>query len=412
MMNRLTKISMATVLFCSVLSANSETLSGNYSIGAEGADFKSIKEAVDVLNADGVSGPVNFLMQPGDYYEQIQINEIKGASSSNMITFSSDDGENTSVVWGYASTRGAQNYTVSLNGTDHIKFVNLTIEARGIDYARCIYIAGTCKNKVFENVIFSGPETTIKGQNTALIYSPNGSDDDETVISNCEFNGGSLAISLNGTGAFNDLESSTTVDGNNFFNQYEASIDLYYHDAPVVSNNIIQTNSAYAEYAAIKLVSCNNNLDVERNIVQTEYGKYGIFMNNCSGTEEKPGKIENNSVYLNGAFSTNGIYLSGNTGHQNLNFNKVKIAASGNDNLASFYTNNSGGQYIVLYNNIFFNLGNSGYSVVGNYIKLANFEVRPNDMQKTYLSVKRVSKEIDINADNISTFNDPDMFIQ
>jgi hypothetical protein len=392
--------------------AFADAMSGNYSIGSENADFENISDAVAALHENGVNGAVVFLIQPGDYYEQVTINEIKGASAGNNITFTSETAENTSVVWSYASTRGSQNFTLYLNGTDHINFRNLTIEASGIDYARCVYIAGSSENKTFDNVIFNAEITNAKGQNVALVYSPNGSNDDKTMFKYCEFNGGGAAISLNGSGSFNDMEVSTVVDGCNFFDQYEAAIDLFYHDAPQVTNNIIQTASTYSEYAAIRLVNCNNNLVVERNIIRQEYGRYGIYLNNCEGTKEKPGSIRNNSIYQNGQFSTNGIYLSGNTHYQNFEFNKVKIAASMTDNLASFYTNNSNGQYIVLTNNIFFNLGDAGYSVVGNYIKLANFEVRPNDLQKTYLSVKRVTKDIDVTMENIATFNDPDMFVQ
>ncbi|HIA12464.1 MAG TPA: hypothetical protein EYN69_10405, partial [Flavobacteriales bacterium] len=63
-------------------------LAGTYTIGATG-NYVTFTEAVDTLISQGVSGPVVFNVQDGNYPEQITIPAIAGASAANTITFQS-----------------------------------------------------------------------------------------------------------------------------------------------------------------------------------------------------------------------------------------------------------------------------------------------------------------------------------
>lgn len=73
-------------------------LSGNYTIGGSNPSFPTISDAISSLSINGVSGPTIFNIRPGTYNENISVNNIEGNSSSNTITFQSENLDSTSVI--------------------------------------------------------------------------------------------------------------------------------------------------------------------------------------------------------------------------------------------------------------------------------------------------------------------------
>ena len=115
-------------------------LSGTYTIDPAGGSFatkncKTFKEAVDSLLSptQGVSGPVVFNIADGTYNEQIQLNQISGASAINTITFQSASLDSTKVNLTYSSSASDANWTFRLNGADYVILRKMTIAATG-DY--------------------------------------------------------------------------------------------------------------------------------------------------------------------------------------------------------------------------------------------------------------------------------------
>jgi len=65
-------------------------LIGTYTIGANNADFQTIAQAAEALERGGVVGDVTFNIQDGTYQENVEINEILGASVNDRIIFQSE----------------------------------------------------------------------------------------------------------------------------------------------------------------------------------------------------------------------------------------------------------------------------------------------------------------------------------
>ena len=75
-------------------------MSGTYTVGWTGFDFKSPTHAADSIKARGVKGPVVFLIEDGSYSTQIEFpNSVKGASSKNTITFKGKSGNRKLVIF-------------------------------------------------------------------------------------------------------------------------------------------------------------------------------------------------------------------------------------------------------------------------------------------------------------------------
>ncbi len=93
-------------------------------------------------------------------------------------------------------------------------------------------------------------------------------------------------------------------------------------------------------------------------------------MNNCSASATNLGQINNNSIAVGGTGETFGVYLSGSTDNQVLNFNRVKLTINGQQNTnQAYYRNIGSGNNINMMNNIFYDLNTGGYTIVGNTYK-------------------------------------------
>jgi PKD repeat protein len=98
-------------------------LCGVYTIGGLNPDFLTINDAVEVLNSSGVTCPVQFNIRPGIYNEKIEIFNIPGTSSSNTVTFTSENQDSSSV--NIFKTGGG--YCLTLNGAKHVIFDKVSI---------------------------------------------------------------------------------------------------------------------------------------------------------------------------------------------------------------------------------------------------------------------------------------------
>ena len=93
-------------------------------------------------------------------------------------------------------------------------------------------------------------------------------------------------------------------------------------------------------------------------------------MNNCSAQATNLGQINNNSIAVGGAGETYGVYLSGSSDNQVLNFNRVKLTINGQQTATQAYYKNAGtGNNINMMNNIFYDLNTGGYTILGNTYK-------------------------------------------
>ncbi len=367
-MNKLKTIIGAAVITLSLNSfaGDCPALSGQFTIGkGENADFSSIADAANALKCGGVTGPVKFLLEDGTYNERMVLSSIAGSSAFNTVTFESKSGNNADVIISYASADA----TVVLNGTSFVNFENLTIDHKNSTYGSSMRVDGKASNLSFKSVVFDGVEVTRAGSNSATVLFTASAAKSDVSFTDCEINNGSVGISKGGNTA-DAMDTKTSISGTLFFNQYESGLALTNEDAPVITNNVVSTLSTYSSFKAMNLDNVANNVVISNNIINAANGSYGVAMNNCAGKTTNLGQINNNSIAVGGKGETYGLYLTGNSDNQVLNFNRVKLTINGNQSATQAYYKNTGsGNNINMVNNIFYDLNTGGYTILGNTYK-------------------------------------------
>lgn len=363
-MNKLTSfLSVALISFSfSAFASDCNPLSGHYIIGSsEKADFSTFADALNALKCGGVSGPVIFTVESGTYNEKLALNSIPGASAVNNINFEAS----ADAVISYT----AADATVSLNGASYITFENLTIDHKAATYGNCVKVDGKSSNLRFKSVVFNGVEVARPGANNATIYFGSEAAKSDIDFEDCEVNNGSSGIYMSGPGG-DQLNTKVSVSGTLFFNQFESGLALSNADAPVITNNVFSTLSTFNDYKAISLENISGSLVVSNNIVNAANGSIGLEMNNCVAEKQNLGQINNNSIAVGGRNDVYGIYLTGSTDNQVINFNRVKLTLEGRQAPdQAFYKNAGSGNNVNMMNNIFYDLNSGGYTILGNTYK-------------------------------------------
>jgi hypothetical protein len=122
-------------------------LSGTYAISAsvqyEYPQFTTITAAVNHLNANGVSGPVTFLLKDAAYNNTtgevfpITITQFTGTSAINTVTFKPYADVNTTILGSYVTGQNGMPAVFKLDGADNIIFngSNSTLTTRNLTIA-------------------------------------------------------------------------------------------------------------------------------------------------------------------------------------------------------------------------------------------------------------------------------------
>ncbi|HNX07572.1 MAG TPA: hypothetical protein PKL96_08315, partial [Bacteroidales bacterium] len=300
--------------------ACSSILNGIYTIGPTG-DFATFTDALTAMSTCGIGGPVTFNVQSGMYNEQLLFPEITGASATNTITFQSLTGVNTDVVL-QDTTNTTTNYVIKLDGADHFRFKNMTLQSSATTaYSRVIELAAGAIDNQFDGNIITAPVATASSTNTALIYSGAGLDS-LSVFNNNQVINGSYGIYLYG-GSTSSLENHTTITNNTFLNQYNYAVRLGYQNTPIISGNTITTNATGTFYG-IYAYYCDNALKILKNKITLVSGGYGIYVYYCDGVTGQEGLTANNFVTIGGTTTTYGIY-NGYSTFQNFYYNSVNV---------------------------------------------------------------------------------------
>jgi PKD repeat protein len=212
--------------------------------------------------------------------------------------------------------------------------------------------------------------------------------DNNTVISNSEFKGGSRSISLGGVDV-NQLEAGSRITGNTFEGFFTGAILLFNQINPTVSENTIvgETGNFNAPFF-IYLNGTKLGATVNANyIYANEYG-FGINLDNANGASSTPIVVSNNILNFknNDATGTQfALFTQNGTSEANIVNNSVLIKSELGTNAAvrlggtgnNFWNNNivsEGAAYAVLatnantvaasnFNNLFSPVGN--FSAVG-----------------------------------------------
>ena len=360
-------IVMAGCFFLFLANQSFAQLSGIYAIDGAGTASTSVYEdfqsAVDDLmgntrsdggpaNGPGVSGPVVINVNAGTYTEQIRIPYIQGVSSTNRITFQSTDSDSTVVILQYDSPNGDSNYVVMLDSSSFISFKQITLKALDVVYMRVVCIDSGSHHVDFLNNVFRG--LPVSNTTKKLVESTGDCNDSCNIFLNNVFIDGSIGIEL--IGKDGNPESGTQITNNTFLNQYFRGISLGYQNAPVITDNIIRTNSDDNAFTGIAITETINDFRITNNqiITKNTTGGLGMRFYHADGDPVNKGIVGNNFITVNTTGNTTyGIYTYYSENIRLL-YNSVNITGD-NEESEAFRYHCSSSVGIEVYNNIFAN---------------------------------------------------------
>lgn len=336
-------------------------LSGSYTIGGSLPDYSSIGGAFQDLENCGVCSPVEFVIRPGVYPQQLVLHEVPGSSFTNTVSFYAENNDSMAVsIEVPSATTSADNYTIKLDGASHIIFHHLTFIRSGTGvFSTILDISGISNDIRIYNNRFLGP-TSVSTANAdgsrSCIFSPAGAGGNDRLIENNYFLGNANGLWING----DNVNHSTGMRVfNNYFENFYVGAFLLYQDGPEVSGNTMvrSVSTSTIDYYGISLRFCSDRVLVSKNKITAYTGSWGIRLRDCVADATDRGWVVNNFVQIGTANTGRGISLEDNCGYQNIVHNSVHYNGTNVNNGRGFFLDGAGTVGIVLLNNIFVNSG-------------------------------------------------------
>ena len=394
-----------------------EGLSGTYTVGATaGNDFPDFTSAVQAIELRGLCGPVVFEVEDGTYNENITIKDYPTSNSVNTVTFRSQSGDNTAVVLSHTTASGNGNFAVRLWGAQYFRFEDMTIQNLGSGNSRVFVIRTNAHHNEVTNCIITAPTTTSTGSGRALIFSGDGSNNDNNSFVGNTMNNGSSAFYFDGD--FSNRLENYTIQDNEMLNQYYAGVYTIYGENFVVEGNYISSDNtsstsrgvylsdsenmkvldnyvdegAEEYYYGVYMAYSNGGL-LDRGLVvgnRVKYGYAGIYLDNCFLHE-----VSNNTIFASNAASATSrglyIYNGSNNGVYNNNSNN---GANG----YAYYLSGSP-VYMSDYNN-FYSSGNNAFYFGGNQADLTGFISNTNLDSNSFEVITSITDTISLKTCN------------
>jgi len=240
------------VLFSiATMKLGAQALSGAYTIdqttAASATNFQSFNAFATAINTNGMSAAVTVDVVPGTgpYNEQVQFNQITGASGVNRITV---DGNNNLITF---NANFGQPWTIAFNGTDYFNINNLQVQGTNVTYAFPLKLWNAANYNTLTNCTFSVDISSTGTQACPVSISGNGtsyssastSTGDYNRFVGCQTYGGYAGIAIyRGTGSTpytqggnNEIVGCTILD---FY--YTGIWNYAYENGTKILNNVIQ----------------------------------------------------------------------------------------------------------------------------------------------------------------------------
>ena len=326
-------------------------LSGTYTIGS-GGTYPSISSAFEDALMKGVSTGITFHLLDGTYNEQLVIRSIPGAGMDRRITLESQSGNPEDAIISYSNDDYYVNWVMQLHGADFITVQNLTVKAEGSSYARVIDLWQGADSVEIRGNILEGIISNGNNANYAVIYSGDSDYRSRRIMDNFLWKG-TFGVFMRRDQNNYQYPTGVEITNNSITENGYAGIHLQFYDAPVITGNDINASTN-----GIMVLSCSNDLVINKNIIDIQYD-IGIRLSTCYGTEEKKGLISNNFIHIGGNSGVEGIYINNSSNQQLLN-NSVHLTNTAATSKA-FYISSGGSSSVTILNNIFANTG-GGYS--------------------------------------------------
>ena len=266
-----------------------QILTGNFTVGSTGY-FKTMTEAIDILQKCGVGGPVTLQMQPGTYQENVVIGAIPGVNANQPLTITSTTGDSSSVYWlrnddAFLTMASVQASPLLLDGARHIIIKNITLSGvapnttKGYYYSHGIAITGNTRNIEVSNCYLLSPPNFTQAltgtQHNAVFL--NGGDVRDIHIHHCLVEGGANGFYLYGSGS--TARMSRILIENNVISRVDYSaIYSYYVDSLTFRDNIsTQREGNFTPSKAEIIYAYYTNANIINNIFRFAAVNRGIY---------------------------------------------------------------------------------------------------------------------------------------
>ncbi|MCC5916441.1 MAG: T9SS type A sorting domain-containing protein [Cryomorphaceae bacterium] len=303
-------------------------ISGTFTINAfaatSGTNFNNFTDFANFLNNNGICGPVVANVAPGTgpYMEQIQFNDIQGASATNTITINGNGNTLT-----FSSTSTSERSTLTLNGTDYMTIDSLYINAAGT-FGWVVHLLNGADHNTFTNCQFEtdANSTSLNFSNVVMSNSPTsattaGNAGNYNTFDNNTHIGGYYGFAMNGASAASRCVGNT-VTNSVFEDFYLYGMYLRSQDDMTISGNDISRSgrSTLSSFYGIYMLTGIGGSTVMDNRIHDNSNQnttstslaYPIYMSGATGSANNINVLANNLIYnINNSGTIYGMYLVG-----------------------------------------------------------------------------------------------------
>ncbi len=336
------------ILPAEALSASREIVSGmggTYRIGASSAaDYSTIAAAVKALEL-GVEDAVIFMIESGEYHENLEISGVKGSTAEHPVIFTSQTGNPDDVIISGATLLEKQGM-IKVDNSSYIHFRNLTIYPNNTGYYAALQFIDGSRGCSVENCVIKSDAVSGVSSGISLVRTEDGGEEntncDYLKITGSRFENGFIALYLGGTSyvARPKVTGMEIID-NQIVNAYSKGIYLSDCEDFRAEGNTITTASARKSYQAMDVYRPHGSFIISGNRIvnNAAVDTYGIYLRQGGGSEnpQAPGLVVNNSVAIPVATVsyTYGIMVDASATNILLAHNSIYIG--GEATLASVY---------------------------------------------------------------------------
>jgi parallel beta-helix repeat protein len=286
-------------------------LCGTYTVGGATPSFATLDSCINYLNLAGVTCATVINLRNGTYLPpstsvSFVIGKINGASTTNTVTFQSENGDSSLVKLTHAFSSGSP--IVELNKAQYVRLNKLTLESNSTNLS----IVSGANNNVMSNCLF---KITNTGGGTNI--SANG--DSATTIQNSRLTGATNGIQLNQSKNATIHKNFITGMSGLSFSSYNAISVNNASPNLLISNNLIDSLAATTGNLVNGGIYVYNNgntpITIINNIIRKrKSASSGIDLQFVGSTSTAMAAVlvANNTVHTEGGNGLN-ISSSGNT---------------------------------------------------------------------------------------------------
>ncbi|MCY7293232.1 MAG: right-handed parallel beta-helix repeat-containing protein, partial [Ferruginibacter sp.] len=301
------------------------TFNNSYPTQTPGVAINRFTDVSLQLKLGGVYGPSILNLKAGMHIGELRMDSImnRGAISPLVIKSEDNDSTNTGITNGGSAYSSAITiFRASYVTVKKLNLNNTSYNAMLLGFSSQFINVENCRIKG-SDALRATPGSTIIGYGIyasgAWAGMTNNNDSNYTFKNNY-FDGGGSALSVNGNGLGN--MRNVIIDSNTFINTKGDAINVQLVRNSLITNNIIETNTAVTNFQGIFCGSAGGTSFLKNNKIYVENDGSGIVMDQYYGY---PYALTDSVKIFNNFISVGGT--SGSTRGMNLylNFKQVKI---------------------------------------------------------------------------------------